>query len=734
MNGIIDGLAGESWYRGQIAHVAAIPAVSPRPTQIDLHPRIQNYLEHQGITLYRHQGETIAALRAGKDVIITTPTASGKTLAFNIPIFERMIEDDSACALYIYPLKALANDQLGKLRFLERHLGIELHPATYDGDTPRGQRGRIRGLSRIILTNPHALHYYLPWHHQWARFFRNLKFIVIDEAHTYRGVFGANVALLLRRLFRILKHYRTSPQVILSSASIANPAAYARDLTGRDAVAVTDSGAGRGERTIVFWDGLTDPTTPLYLQAARVLAHITEKGIQTICFTRSRAQAELVARQAVDIGARGVLPYRAGYLPSERREIEAGLRDGEIKGVVSTSALEAGIDIGGLDAAIILGFPGSVLSFWQQAGRAGRGESSSLVIFIPYEDPLDRYLLRHPDHLLGRARERIVIRPDNPRLVAGHIACAAAELPLKGGEISPLGKEIVPALEERGLLSSTPRGYVYRGLKRAHDLFSLDDLAGERVKLICDGKLLETMDPLRARRDAHPGAVLLHRGDTYVVDALDLEEGIAHVHREDVDYYTKPLITSTVEILSTDSCSTEDKFTTSNGRVRVRQDFVGYQAIHSGHTLTVEPLELPSYTYETDGMWITFSDEVPEIPREDLLGGLHGAEHALIAMAPLSVLCDRDDLGGVSTPFHPDTQAPTIILFDEIEGGAGLTDAIFSALDRVIHEALRLVVDCPCENGCPSCIYSPRCGSRNRPLDKRATIKVLEYLAQRGGG
>ena len=732
MNGIIDGLASAPWYRGQIAHMATMPAASPQPARIELHPRIQAYLDKQGIVLYRHQGETIAALRAGKDVIITTPTASGKTLAFNIPIFERMIEDDSACALYIYPLKALANDQLGKLRSLERHLGIELHPATYDGDTPRGQRGRIKGLSRIILTNPHALHYYLPWHHQWARFFRNLKFIVIDEAHTYRGVFGANVALLLRRLFRILRHYGATPQVVLSSASIANPTAYARDLTGRDAVAITDSGAGRGERTVVFWDGLVDPGTPLYLQAARLLAHITEQGIQTICFTRSRAQAELVARRAADIGARGVLPYRAGYLPSERREIEAGLRNGEIRGVVSTSALEAGIDIGGLDAAIILGFPGSVLSFWQQVGRAGRGEAPSLVIFIPYEDPLDRYLLRHPDHLLGRARERVVVRPDNPRLVAGHVACAAAELPLKEGEISPLGKEIVPALEKRGLLASTPRGYVYRGLKRAHELFSLDDLAGERVKLICEGKLLETMDPLRARRDAHPGAVLLHRGETYVVESLNLEQGVAHVRREDVDYYTKPLVTSTVEILSIASRSDGDDFALVNGRVRVRQDFVGYQSIHSGRTLAVEPLDLPPHTYETDGMWITFPGEIPGVPREGILGGLHGAEHALIAMAPLSVLCDRDDLGGVSTPVHPDTQAPTIILFDEIEGGAGLSDAIFAAVDRVIREALRLVSGCPCENGCPSCIYSPRCGSRNRPLDKRATIKVLEYLA-RGG-
>ncbi len=734
MKEIVDGLVGRSWYRGQISHAACIPAAPPQPAQVDLHPLLQGYLEERGISLYRHQGEAIVALRAGNDVIITTPTASGKTLAFNIPIFERLIEDDSACALYIYPLKALANDQLGKLRSLERHCGIDLHPATYDGDTPSGRRGRIKELSRIILTNPHALHYYLPWHHQWARFFRNLRFIVLDEAHTYRGVFGANVALLLRRLFRILGHYGASPQIVLSSASIANPSDYARRLTGRDVVEITDSGAGRGERTILFWDGLADPDTPLYLQAARLLAYTTGRGIQTICFTRSRAQAELVARRAVDLGAEGILPYRAGYLPAERREIETGLREGEIKGVVSTNALEAGIDIGGLDAAIILGFPGSVLSFWQQAGRAGRGEAPSLVVFIPYEDPLDRYLLRHPEHLLGGARERIVVRPDNPRLVAGHVACAAAELPLKEGEISPHDDEIIPVLKEKKLLSPTPRGYVYRGLRRAHELFSLADLAGERVKLTCDGRLLETMDPLRARRDAYPGAVLLHRGESYVVESLDLEEGIARARREDVDYYTKPLITSAVEIVSAVSRFDRERVRVMVGRVQVRQEFIGYQSIHSGRTLAVEPLDLPPHTYETDGLWLTFPPEVPGVPPEELLGGLHGAEHALVAMAPLSVLCDREDLGGVSIPLHPHTHSPTIILFDEIEGGAGLSGAIFSAVDRIVQAALRLVSDCPCENGCPSCIYSPRCGSRNRPLDKRATIKVLEYLAQGGKG
>ena len=733
MNGIVDRIRRTPWYRGQIAHVARVPAEGARPATIALHPRLRAYLDARGITLYHHQGEAISALREGKDVIITTPTASGKTLAFNIPILERMIADEDTCALYIYPLKALANDQLGKLRALERGCGLELHPATYDGDTPTGSRGRIKAHARIVLTNPHALHHYLPWHHQWARFFRNLQFIVIDEAHTYRGVFGANVALLLRRLYRILEHYGAHPQVILSSASIANPTEYARLLTGRDAVAITESAAGRGERTIVFWDGLVDPDVPLYLQAARLLATITSQGIQTICFTRSRAQAELVARRTGELGADGILPYRAGYLPRERREIEAGLRDGRIRGVVSTTALEAGIDIGGLDAAILLGYPGSVLSFWQQAGRAGRGEDPSLVVFIPYEDPLDRYLLRHPDHLLGQDRERIVLRPDNPRLVAGHIACAAAELPVQdGAEISRVGPEIVPALADRGLLAPTPRGYIYRGRTRAHALFPLDALAGAQVKLVCDGELLETMDPLRARRDAYPGAVLLHRGETYVVESLDLEEGVARARREAVDYYTKPLITSRVEILSPGE--RRAGFAVRSGRVQVREEFVGYQAIHSGRTIGVTPLELPPHTYETDGMWITFPEEIPGVPRPDLLGGLHGAEHALIALAPLTVLCDRDDLGGASMAFHPETGAPTIVLYDEVEGGAGLAEAVYARIGKVATEALSLVSGCPCENGCPSCIYSPRCGNRNRPLDKQATIAVLEFIVARSRG
>jgi DEAD/DEAH box helicase domain-containing protein len=723
-------LTQESWYHGQVAHVAKIPPTAAEPAEIVLPPVLERYLDEKGITLYRHQGEMIEAVRAGNDVIITTPTASGKTLAFNLPIFEELLTDPEGCALYLYPLKALANDQKEKLLELERATSIELSPSVYDGDTPTNKRGRIREVSRLILTNPHALHYYLPWHHQWSRFFKHLRYIVIDEAHRYRGVFGTNVALLLRRLFRLLNHYGTSPQVILSSASIANPVEYARALTGRNVVSVAEGTSTRGEKQVLFWDALLDPSRSITTQAAKLLAFLTDVGVQTLCFTGSRVMSELIARTARDMGARKILSYRAGYLPQERRKIEAGLRERRIEGVVSTSALEAGIDIGSLDAVILVGFPGSLLSAWQQAGRAGRGSDPSLIVFIPYENPLDRYFLHHPNEFLGKEREQIVIQPENPRLVAWHLTCAAAELPLRPEEVTTGERVILDELATNDLLAKTPRGYIYRGRKRAHEILSMDAIAGEGIQLICEGKLLETMDPLRARRDAYPGAVLLHRGETYVVEDLNLEEGVARLRREDVDYHTKSLRTSTVKILSTEDSLSCSSIGVKRGSVRVTESFVGYKTIHFNRTISVDALDLPAHTYETDALWITFPPEIAGVPPENLLGGLHGTEHTLIAMAPLLVLCDREDIGGLSTPLHEETGSPTIIIFDEIDGGAGLSETLFASLHRLATEALRLVSDCPCEDGCPACIYSPRCGNHNRPLDKQGTIHVLRLLVE----
>jgi len=731
---MLDRLVGDlersPWYRGQIAHVAFRPGSVPDHANVSLPAPLLKVLEARGISLYRHQVEVLEAFRSSNDAIITTPTASGKTLAFNLPILEALGDDPSGCALYLYPLKALANDQLTKLRDIGTASGLHLHPATYDGDTPISSRSRIKRTSRIVLTNPHALHQYLPWHHQWARVFANLRAVVVDEAHHYRGVYGSNVAFLLRRLLRIVDHYGGDPRIILSSASIANPEEFARALTGRDAVSVHEDGSGRGEKRVLFWDPVTDPTRSTSSQVARLLAFLTARGIQTICFTRTRASAEVIAQRTARAGGKQIVSYRAGYLPAERRKIEEGLRNGTIRGVVSTTALEAGIDIGGLDAAILVGFPGSLLSAWQQAGRAGRGAEPSLLVFVPFENPLDRYFFAHPDEFLSRTREQLVVPMSNPHQQAGHIVCAAAELPLPEDDLTPAERQLARGLCEQSLLAKTPRGYVYRGLRRAHEIVSLDDLSGETVRMTCADSLIETMDPVRARRDAFPGALYLHRGETYIVERFDLEAGLVNVRREAVDYYTQSLRGSEVEILSREKTRTLGSVDLTTGRVRVTESFLGYKTIHTDQTVSVHPLDLPPHVYETDAAWITFQDGIPELPPEQLLGALHGAEHALIAMAPLLVLCDATDIGGLSAPMHTQTSAPTIVLFDDITDGAGLTGALFDSFDSLAMRAWALVRDCRCDEGCPSCLLLPRCGSQNEPLSKPGAIRILEILSR----
>jgi len=729
-DGLVPDLERSAWYRGQVAHSAVRPGSVAEFADIGLPPRLGTYLSDRDLTLYRHQAEVIRSFRTGHDVVLTTPTASGKTLAFNLPVAEALQKDPDGCAVYLYPLKALANDQLTKLHDLDSACDLDLRPATYDGDTAASSRQRIKRSSRVVLTNPHALHQYLPWHHQWARIFANLRALVIDEAHHYRGVYGSNVAALLRRLLRIVAHYGGSPQIVLSSASVANPEAFARALTGRDAASVRDDASARGEKRVLFWDPLIDPTRSVSTQVARLLAFLTERGIQTICFTRSRTSAEVIAHAATRAGAEGIAPYRAGYLPSERRALEEALRSGTIRGVVSTTALEAGIDIGGLDAAILVGFPGSLLSAWQQAGRAGRGAAPSLLVFVPYEHPLDRYFFAPPNDFLGRTRERLVVPRSTPRQQAGHLACAAAELPLPDAELTPEETELAHALTDQGLLASTPRGYIYRGLRRAHEIVSLDDLGGETLRMTCDDRLLETMDAVRARRDAFPGAVYLHRGDTYVVERLDLEEGLVEVRLEEVDYYTHSLRASEVEILSREESRTWNGIERAAGRVRVTESFLGFKTVHADRTVSVHPLDLPPHVYETDAMWVAFCSDVPELPAEHLLGALHGTEHALIAMTPLLVLCDATDVGGLASPLHVQTGAPTIVLFDDIEEGAGLTGALFDAFGRLAERAHALVRDCPCEAGCPACLLSPRCGSQNEPLSKQGAIHLLGLLAR----
>ena len=746
----IEGLLGalEALGGRAIAHVRRLPAVPPehaRPKS-PLPEPLERVLAARGLRLYTHQVEALEALRAGANVMLVTPTASGKTLAFNLAVLERLYHDPEATALYIYPLKALTQDQLSVLKRLEAETGIELGAAVYDGDTPQHLRPRIRERARIVLTNPHALHQYLPWHHKWRRFFKNLTFVVLDEAHAYRGVFGSNVALLLRRFRRLVERYGARPQFVLASATLANPAEHGRALTGLDFRVIARSGAPQGERVFVFWDSARLDESP-HRQASALLAQGVRAGFQTLCFAYSRKLAELIAlwaKEQLPPSQRGlVTAYRAGYLPEERREIERQLRDGELRGVAATTALELGIDVGELDVVIIAGYPGTVISTWQMAGRAGRRGRPALVVLLGFENPLDQYFMRHPDAFFERPHEHAIVDLENPYIVAGHAMCAAAELPLQPERdrryFGPGLPRALAALAREGLIERTPAGYVYRGPARPTDVVSLESLSERAVRVLDeDGELLETLELRRAYDEAHPGAVLLHRGETYVVEALDLEQGVARVAKRDVEHYTDAL--HTVE-LGVRRVFHREKApwggTLGLAEVDVVERFFAYRVRRYDKTLGLYELNLPPLEFETVALVLTLPEALRERVEEeglDWAGGLHAAEHALIAMTPFHALCDRWDLGGLSTPHHPDTGAASIFIYDGHPGGIGIAEKALQLFDGLARTTRELVRDCPCEAGCPSCIYSPKCGNNNEPLDKRAALLILNALTSNSDG
>ena len=741
-------------YNGQIAHVEVIPAKKASYGELEkpLPKPLQEYLERWGIRLYSHQARAINEARRGRNVIITTPTASGKTLCFNLPVLERIYNDPDATALYLYPLKALTNDQLKVLRQMEQETGINLNANVYDGDTPSSLRPRIRRESNIILSNPYGIHLYLPWHFKWKRFFSNLAFIVLDEVHTYRGVFGSNVAMLMRRLLRICEHYGSDPQIILSSATIANPEELSSKLTGKEFVVISEDGAARGRRYFVFWNppliGRGVRGSP-HQETKNLLAKHVANGIQTLCFTISRKMAELVARwtreAAPELSDR-ITAYRAGYLPSERREIERRLREKQLLGVASTSALELGIDIGSLDAVIISGYPGTIISTWQQAGRAGRGTEDALVTLVAFENPLDQYFMNHPDKFFEKPHEHAIIDLENPYITLGHLMCAAAELPLKdsdakyfsptknGERDSETFQQALKKLEENGIIRKTPRGYIYTGPRRPVETVSLNSISDEQVKIVCEGEILEVIDRNRAFSEAHRGAIFLHQGETYFVEELDLDNGIARVRKEDVDYYTEAAETADIEILKEYEGRKLNGFEVRVGEVMVTKWYTKYFVKKYDEVLDMEPLDLPPIEFDTTALWFTIPDSTVKRVKEENLdfeGGIHAVEHALIAMTPYFAMCDRWDIGGVSTSDHPDTGKPTIFIYDGYRGGIGISEKSYQLFQELAGNTLELIESCECEDGCPSCIYSPKCGNNNEPLDKRAAIIILRTLLKK---
>lgn len=753
----IDRFKNDIRYRDKIVHVETIPSKKPKYKKIDnLNWRIIDYLESKDVKLYEHQAEAYEHIQNNENIIITTPTASGKTLAFNLPIMETMIEDETATALYIYPAKALSNDQLHVLENLEEELDIKTNPRTYDGDTPKDERYGIRQKSRIVLTNPYQLHLILSWHHQWERFYRNLKYIVIDESHYYKGVFGSNVAFLIRRLKRIANFYGSNPQFILSSATLANPLELANKLTGEKFVLIDKDTSPSGEKDFILYNPFINKkknkrnskSPSVHVETEEIFLYLIFKNIQTLCFTVSRKMAELIARwsknEINNIKAKlvdRVTAYRAGYRPEERREIEEGLKSRKYLGVTCTNALELGINIGSLDAVIISGYPGTMVSVWQQSGRSGRSNQKSLAILIAFENQLDQYFMNNPDFFFDKPHENVFIDLNNSILRNAHILCAAKELSLTSEESNKYFNapiEILDNLVEGKDLRKTPRGtYVYPYDDNPAFSHSLDQLSNEEFKVFYNRKVLETMGRSQVYREAHEGAVLINKGESYIVNKLNLRNNTVNVVKEDVDYHTVVLNKVNINIKRKISRTKFGDLTIHFGELTVTEDYYKYKKIQFSKTVKSFDLDLPPLKFTTKGLWFTIpsyiEEEVEERYSGDSIfdGGLHGAEHALIGLFPLHVMCDRSDIGGLSTRYHEDTQESTIFIYDGYEGGIGITEKAIEIFPDLVKSTYDLLKNCSCVDGCPACIYSPKCGNDNKPLHKKATKHILGYMCSK---
>jgi DEAD/DEAH box helicase domain-containing protein len=736
-----DLLTGE-----EIAYVGREPAREPvaEPFPDDLDPRIQSALVAQGVTLlYHHQAEAWEAAHRGEHLIVTTGTASGKTLAFNLPVLDAIASDPKTRVLYLYPTKALAQDQARSLQAL----GIpKLRAAIYDGDTEAEKRWQIRKWANAILSNPDMLHVgVLPHHDRWGDVLANLRYVVVDEAHVYRGVFGSHVANVLRRLRRIARVYGAEPQFLLASATIANPSELAQSLLGAPATVVSGDSAPRAERTVCLWNPpLTDEELNLRASAlgegAKLLSDLVSRGFRTLCFAKSRRAAELIHRFALDrLGPeyRGRLsPYRAGYTPAQRRDIERRLVEGELLGVSATDALELGIDVGLLDAVVTVGFPGTVASLRQQWGRAGR-RGHGLAVLVASEDALDQYFMREPETLLGRRVEAAILDHANPRLLDGHVLSAAFEGPLDDADRETLGDEALDRAAVLPELKKTAAGFVWAGRDYPAARVSLRSASPDPVLIVESdaGSVLGTLERERAYSAAHQGAVYLHLGEQYLVRSLDLETGTALVDRFTGDWYTQAKKETMTTIEAAERTEWRLGLNLSFGRVSVTEQVVAYQRMsRDGKVLDLIVLDLPPSTFETEAIWL-----LPELRQLEglermpkLLGSLHAAEHALIALLPLWAMCDRWDIGGLSTNAHPQTQRPTVFVYDGHPGGVGITERGFASFEGWAADTAQMIDGCPCEQGCPSCVQSPKCGNLNDMLDKAGALELLRRMLASG--
>ncbi|MFQ5576503.1 MAG: DEAD/DEAH box helicase [Anaerolineae bacterium] len=755
-------LKRQPYYRGQPVHLERLPARRARYGTLTpgLPEPLARALQTTGAArLYSHQVQAIDAARRGEHVVVATGTASGKTLCYNTPVLEAVVNTFNSRALYLFPTKALARDQLRTLAALTAPLVPRPKIGVYDGDTPQKARARLRAEAAVLLTNPDMLHVgILPHHALWASFLRNLRFVVIDEAHTYRGVFGSHVATILRRLNRLCRHYGSNPQYITCSATISNPAEHITRLTGRTPTVVDDDGAPRPARFIILWnppllDAAHGGRRSPYGEAAARFADLVRAGVRNITFARARVVAELILKYARASLKRShphllnrVAAYRAGYLAEHRRDVETALFNGELIGVTATNALELGVDVGALDATISVGYPGTIASLWQQGGRAGRrggagGRRPSLAVVIGLDNPLDQYFMRHPRQLFDRPHEHALIDPGNMYVLLQHLPCAALELPLSPADETPFGEGFVPAmieLEERGQLVYRPEADNWHYMGRSYPARRVNIRSMGRAPItlrnVADNdRPLEVMDAGIAPARVHPGAIYMHRGDAYRVKSLDIEAGEARLIPVEVDYYTQTRDINHLQIVQPLRRRVLKRAAVYWGRVRVTQRVAGYRQVrYFTESRSKEiPLDLPPRSFQTMAVWW-------DIPRPwkravarrgwQFFGGMQAVEHAAMAILPLFAMCDRWDIGGHTTLSHPDTGAAQIFIYDAHPGGVGISEQGFAMLFELWRAALAAVKECPCQSGCPSCIYSPRAGGKNESLDKRAAVWLLESL------
>ncbi|MFE6956435.1 DEAD/DEAH box helicase [Streptomyces sp. NPDC057696] len=761
---ILDRLASGPSRASRITHTEHLP---PRPGRHAVWPdRIRSEViaavQSAGIEHpWAHQALAAEHAMDGESVVVSTGTASGKSLAYLVPVLSRLLDGSEApngrgaTALYLAPTKALAADQCRSVKELSQPLGTAIRPAVYDGDTPVEEREWVRQYANYVLTNPDMLHRgILPSHPRWSSFLKSLKYVVIDECHTYRGVFGSHVAQVLRRLRRLCARYGSEPVFLLASATAADPAVAAERLTGLPVLEIADDASPRGELVFALWE---PPLTDLHgekgapvrrtatAETADLLTDLTVQGVHSVAFVRSRRGAEVISviaqERLAEIDrslARRVAAYRGGYLPEERRALERALHSGELLGLAATTALELGIDVSGLDAVVIAGYPGTRASLWQQAGRAGRSGQGALAVLVARDDPLDTYLVHHPEALFEQPVESTVLDPDNPYVLAPHLCAAASELPLTDDDLplfGPTTAELLPQLEDAKLLRRRTKAWHWTRRERAADLTDIRGDGGSPVQIVeaGTGRLLGTVDAGSAHTTVHDGAVHLHQGRTYLVKHLDLEDSVALVEEANPTYSTTARDTTAISVLETDIEVPWGEGRLCYGSVEVTNQVVSFlrRRLITGEVLGETKLDLPPRTLRTRAVWWTVTEDQLDAARvnPEILGGaLHAAEHASIGMLPLFATCDRWDIGGVSIPLHPDTLLPTVFVYDGHPGGAGFAERAFHTAREWLTATLEAIASCECEAGCPSCIQSPKCGNGNDPLHKRGAVRLLRVL------